>query len=143
MTETAHTHDSHGHDSHGHGSPEAGGHDTNYVKIWGILLALLCVSVAGPFLGIKAVTLVTAFGIALVKAYLVAKNFMHLNLEKRYIVYLLITMVALMGVFYAGASPDVMEHHGRNWVNVAAQQETARALAEQAAGGGEHGQEAH
>ena len=39
----------------------------NYIKIWGILLALLCVSIAGPMLGIKVVTLITAFGIAIVR----------------------------------------------------------------------------
>ena len=44
---------------------------------------LLVVSVAGPMLEIKIVTLITAFGIAVVKAYLVAKNFMHLNIEQR------------------------------------------------------------
>ena len=48
----------------------------NYVKIWAILLGLLAVSVAGPFLGIWWVTLITAFGVALVKAYLVSANFM-------------------------------------------------------------------
>ena len=36
----------------------------NYIRIWQILLALLVVSVAGPFIGIKVVTLITAFGIA-------------------------------------------------------------------------------
>jgi len=38
--------------------------------------------------GIKVVTLITAFGIALVKAYLVAKNFMHINVERRFIPYI-------------------------------------------------------
>ena len=32
--------------------------------------------------GIRVVMLITAFGVALVKAYLVAKNFMHLDVEK-------------------------------------------------------------
>ncbi len=40
-------------------------HQTNYKKIYFTLLALLVVSVAGPFIGILWVTLVTAFGIAL------------------------------------------------------------------------------
>ena len=61
-----------------HGS----GHHRNYVKIWAILLGLLIISVLGPMLGIRLVTIITAFGIALVKAYLVAKNFMHLDVEK-------------------------------------------------------------
>jgi len=88
----------------------------DYVKIWGILLALLLVSVAGPFLGIKAVTLITAFGIAVVKAYMVAKNFMHVNVEPRFIVYLMCTMLIFMLLFFAGVSPDVMKAEGSNWV---------------------------
>ena len=49
-------------------------HHGNYWKIWAWLCALLVVSVAGPFLEIFWVTMVTAFGIACVKAYMVARN---------------------------------------------------------------------
>jgi caa(3)-type oxidase subunit IV len=91
------------------------GHEINYVKVWAILLVLLAVSIAGPFLGIPIVTLITAFGIAIIKAYLVAKNFMHLNIEPRYAVYLLTTMLVFMLLFFAGTAPDVMKHEGRNW----------------------------
>ncbi len=91
-------------------------HEVNYIRIWGILLVLLMISVAGPFLEIQAVTLITAFGIAFVKAYLVAKNFMHLNLEPRYAVYLLLTVLVFMLLFFAGTAPDVMKHEGTNWV---------------------------
>jgi caa(3)-type oxidase subunit IV len=94
-------------------------HEVNYVKIWLILLALLVVSILGPFLGIKVVTLITAFGIAIVKAYLVAKNFMHLNIEPRYVVYLLLTMLVFMLLLFAGVAPDVMKHEGTNWVKPA------------------------
>ena len=41
----------------------------NYVRIWAILLVLLIISVLGPMLEIRVVTLFTAFGIAIVKAY--------------------------------------------------------------------------
>jgi len=99
-------------------------HEVNYVKIWLILLALLVVSILGPFLGIKAVTLITAFGIAIVKAYLVAKNFMHLNIEPRYAVYLLVTMLVFMLLLFAGSAPDVMKHEGTNWVKPAVHVET-------------------
>lgn len=105
----------------------------NYIKVWGILVILLVVSVCGPMLGIQAVTIITAFGIAVVKAYLVAKNFMHLNIERRFVVYLLLTMLAFMLLLFGGVSPDVMRHAGRNWENTAAQEEIDRALA--AAGG--------
>jgi caa(3)-type oxidase subunit IV len=107
-----------------------------YFKIYITLLVLFGISVLGPVIGglvhSKALVLVTAFGIALVKAYLVCSHFMGLNIEKRYIGYLLTTTVVFMFLFYAGVSPDVMEHHGRNWENVAAKQETLRAQREHA-----------
>jgi caa(3)-type oxidase subunit IV len=87
----------------------------NYVKIWAILVALLVVSVAGPFIGIKIVTLITAFGIAIVKAYLVAKNFMHINIEKRFIPYIVLTVLVFMLLFFAGVAPDVMKKDGTQW----------------------------
>ena len=62
----------------------AGAHaHPNYVKIWVLLLVLLVVSIIGPELGIPWLTLLTAFGIALVKTYYVAAYFMHLNFEKK------------------------------------------------------------
>jgi caa(3)-type oxidase subunit IV len=137
-----------GHSAHGHnGDPEEAAHIKHYTKIYVILLALFLVSVTGPvvgeLVGSKALVLVTAFGIAVVKAFLVCSHFMHLNVEKRYIGYLLTTTVVFMFLFYAGVAPDVMEHHGRNWVNVAAQNEVQRALKENAEraehGEGEHG----
>jgi caa(3)-type oxidase subunit IV len=90
-------------------------HHPNYVKIWAILLLLLIVSVAGPMLGIRAVTLITAFGIAIVKAYLVVKNFMHIDLAAKLVTYLVLTMLLFMLLFFAGTAPDVMESHGANW----------------------------
>jgi caa(3)-type oxidase subunit IV len=87
----------------------------HYVKIWGILLVLLVISIFGPFLEIPAVTLITAFGIALVKAYLVAKNFMHLNVQPGYVGYLLSTCLVFMLLFFAGTAPDVMKKDGYQW----------------------------
>ena len=90
-------------------------HHPNYLRIWAILLLLLVVSVAGPMIGIQWVTLITAFGIAVVKAYLVAKNFMHINIEKRFIPFLVITALVFMLLFYAGVAPDVMKKEGTQW----------------------------
>ena len=90
-------------------------HHVNYVRIWQILLALLVVSILGPLLEIKVVTLITAFGIAVVKAYLVAKNFMHLNVQPRYVMYILGTALVFMLLFFAGTAGDVMKHSGDNW----------------------------
>lgn len=103
-------------------------HHLDYITVWKYLVALLAASVIGPMFGIKALTLVTAFGIAVVKAYLVVKHFMHLPLERRYVAYFVGTALIFMFLFYAGVSPDVMNHTGRNWSNVAAKQETERAL---------------
>ena len=127
----------------------------HYVRIWAILVVLLIISVLGPivaphvafgFLKAWMITLMTAFGIAVVKAYMVAANFMHLNIEKRYISYLLATMLMFMLLFFAGVAPDVMKHQGQNWDNVAAKDEIERGLEEEAARakhGGAHGGAEH
>lgn len=94
--------------THAHSHP-------NYVKIWAVLCGLLVVSVLGPMLEIQVVTLITAFGIAIVKAYLVAKHFMHLDIERRFVSYILVVMIAFMLVFFGGVAPDVLEHDGHNW----------------------------
>ncbi|MCL4685013.1 cytochrome C oxidase subunit IV family protein [Myxococcota bacterium] len=90
-------------------------HHGNYVRIWVILVVLLVASVLGPMLGHPIVTLVTAFGIAIVKAYLVAKNFMHINVAPRFVGYLVATCLLFMLLFFAGTAPDVMRLEGTRW----------------------------
>ena len=124
-----------GHDAHAAHAAHSEHTPEHYGKIAKILMVLAAISYLGPMLGIQAVTLITAFGIACVKAFLVIKHFMHLTIEKKFVNYFLITAVAFMFLFFAGASPDVMEHQGRNWDNVAAKAETARAIEAHAAGG--------
>lgn len=108
-----------GHDAGSHAGTHAAHHpghgDSHYVKVYFTLLALLSVSIVGPMIGIKTVTLITAFGIAIVKAYLVARNFMHINLTPRFVVYVVTTTVVFMLLFFAGTAPDVMKNHGTNW----------------------------
>lgn len=103
-------------------------HHPNYKKIYLTLLGLLVISVAGPFIGIVWVTLITAFGIAIVKANLVIQNFMHLKWEKRLMKWLLTTTLILMALMVAGVSVDVMNHEGNNWENVAAQAAVERGV---------------
>ena len=91
-----------------------------YVRIWGILLVLLVISIVGPMFEIKWLTLITAFGIAIVKALIVAAKFMHLNVEKRFIWYMLITMLLFMFLFFIGVSSDILQPSGSNWQNKAA-----------------------
>ena len=99
----------------------------NYVKIWGILVVLLVLSVLGPMLGIKIVTIIAAFGIAIVKAYLVVKNFMHVNVEPKFVTYLLVTALSFMALLFFFVAPDVMRHEGHQWENLAAKQASAEA----------------
>jgi len=88
---------------------------SHYIKIWAILCGLLVISILGPLLVIRLLTLITAFGIAIVKAYMVAKNFMHLNIERRWVTYILLVMVAFLVVMVGGFAPDVLEHAGHHW----------------------------
>jgi caa(3)-type oxidase subunit IV len=103
-------------------SSEAHIHHPNYIRIWAVLLVLLVVSVLGPLTGIRPLILITAFGVAVVKAYLVARNFMHVNIERRWIPYLLLVCLILVAVLFVGVAPDVMKHRGLNWENYSAQQ---------------------
>lgn len=90
----------------------------NYVKIWALLLLLLVISIVGPMFGIKWVLLITAFGIAFVKALIVAAYFMHLNVEKKLIWYLLLACVAFLLILFTFVAPDVMNHSGTNWEKI-------------------------
>jgi len=94
----------------------------NYVKIWAILLGLLVLSVLGPTLEVRAITLIAAFGIAIVKALMVAGYFMHLNVEKKIVWYLLIATIAFLAVCFFGIAPDVMNKEGANWEKNAPEQ---------------------
>lgn len=113
-----------------HGSGHEAGHHTNYKKIYFTLLGLLVISVMGPFAGILIVTLVTAFGIAVVKATLVVQNFMHLKEEKRLMKWMLATSLLLMALMFAGVSADILNHEGRNWENLAARAAIERGISE-------------
>jgi caa(3)-type oxidase subunit IV len=97
-------------------------HHPNYIKIWAVLVVLLIVSVVGSMSSIREVVLIAAFGVALVKAYLVAKNFMHVNVEKRWVPYLLVVCLLFVVILFAGVAPDVMKHSGQHWTNPSANQ---------------------
>jgi caa(3)-type oxidase subunit IV len=95
-------------------------HHPNYVKVWAILVGLLLVSILGAMSSIRWIVIVAAFGVAVVKAALVAKNFMHVTVEKRWVPYLLVLCLLLVVVLFAGVSPDVMKHSGEHWNNPSA-----------------------
>jgi caa(3)-type oxidase subunit IV len=116
-------------------------HGPSYFKTYVTLMVLMFVSLIGSEIGkaadIIAITLVSAFGIAVVKAYLVAARFMHLNIEKRYIVYMLTTCLAFMFLFYSAILPDIQRDTGTNWKKPDWIEREAEWEARRAAGGGE------
>ncbi|MFQ5536613.1 MAG: c-type cytochrome [Gemmatimonadota bacterium] len=124
---------------HDSGTGHDDAHHVNYIKIYFILVALLVVSVAGPHLGIVWVTLITAFGVAIVKATLVVQNFMHLKWEKPIMKWMLATSLVLMGLFFFGTAPDVLEHEGVQWINVGAREAVARGIEAPHEAAAEHG----
>jgi hypothetical protein len=73
---------------------------------------------------IQVVTLITAFGIAVVKAYMVAKNFMHIGEAPKFVTYLMVTCLVFMLLLFAGAAPDVFKSDGDNWRKTASWQYT-------------------
>lgn len=96
----------------------------DYVKIYLALIALFVASMLGPLFGAPIlITVILAFSIAVFKAGLVAAYFMHLNIEKRYIWFVLFVMLTFMVVLYAGVAPDVMKQSGQNWRRVERSQE--------------------
>ena len=86
-----------------------------YYRIYGILLVLLVISIVGPMFGGLTVLLITAFGVAIVKAAMVAAYFMHLNVEKKYVWYMMFMAVIFLAVMFFGVAPDVMNKSGVNW----------------------------
>ncbi len=90
----------------------------NYGKIYRWLLFLLVVSIVGPMTGYTSIILITAFGIAGVKALLVCANFMHLNVEKRFIWHLLAACIIFLLILFSFVAPDVLNNRGTNWENV-------------------------
>lgn len=89
---------------------------TNYKKIYWILMVMFIISVIGPEVTEnKALILISAFGIAAVKAIIVAGYFMHLATEKKFIWYGFITSLALLFLFVIAVAPDIMKKEGHNW----------------------------
>ena len=123
------------------------GHHVNYFGIYVALLILFLISVAGPMVGevtgIAAITLITAFGIAIVKANLVVQNFMHLKWERSLIKWMLASSLILMFLLFAGVAPDVMKHDGAGWENVAAKEAVERGIASEGHDDEESADEAH
>ena len=114
----------------------------HYVKVYLVLLVLLAVSIIGPTFEILLVTLVTAFGVAVIKAWLVIKHFMHLTIERVVPKLFLAASVLLLALFWGGVAPDVQLHEGKLWENDAAKEAVARGIPEDDHGEDDHAEDA-
>jgi len=130
----------------GHSEDRGGLLGNHYVRIYTLLLVLLAVSIAGPLVGERldtqisifgyriglgiTLTLITAFGIAVWKASLVVKHFMHLSIERPIAKIFLAASVLLLALFWGGVAPDVQLHDGRMWENLAAKAAVDRGIVE-------------
>ena len=130
----------------GHSEDRGGLLGNHYVRIYALLLVLLAVSIAGPLVGERldteisifgyriglgiTLTLITAFGIAVWKASLVVKHFMHLSIERPIAKIFLAASVLLLALFWGGVAPDVQLHDGRMWENLAAKAAVDRGIVE-------------
>lgn len=139
---------------HSEGKGLLGNH---YVRVYAVLLVLLAISIVGPVVGGAldtqvevfgrafslgiVITLVTAFGIAVVKAWLVIKNFMHLTIERVIPKLFLAASVLLLALFWGGVAPDVQNHDGRLWENEAAKEAVARGIPSADYGDEEHAED--
>jgi len=127
-------------------SEDSGIFGNHYVRVYLLLLVLLAISIAGPLVGERidaqfeifgrqigvglTLTLITAFGIAVWKAGLVIKHFMHLSIERPIAKIFLAASVLLLALFWGGVAPDVQLHDGRMWENLAAKEAVDRGLPE-------------
>jgi caa(3)-type oxidase subunit IV len=83
----------------------------NYTVIWLWLLGLLALGVAASALpGGRAIALAVVFGTAVVKALLVALNFMHLRFEPRLIYAIVLVPLVVAAILTLALFPDFVWH---------------------------------
>jgi cytochrome c oxidase subunit 4 len=83
----------------------------NYTAVWLWLLVLLGVGLAASFLpGGRSVALVVIFATAVVKALLVALNFMHLRFESGVIYAIALIPLVFAAILLVALFPDFVWH---------------------------------
>ena len=95
----------------------------NSARFTVVLLVLLAISIWGPELVknienqiiVVTVVLITAFVVAVIKAGMVAAWFMHLDIEKKIVWFLMAICLLCLLIFLSGVSPDVLNKEGDNW----------------------------
>ena len=78
--------------------------------IWYWLMALVMLSVGASMILPKAEALMLIFAVAVIKALLVARNYMHLKHEKALIYAIALVPIAFVIIFLFGLFPDFVYH---------------------------------
>jgi caa(3)-type oxidase subunit IV len=81
-------------------------HSRHYLMIWIGILALVLVSVAAASILPKVQALILIFAVAIVKALLVARNYMHLKNERAIIYALVLVPLAFVIILFFALFPD-------------------------------------
>ena len=81
-------------------------HGRHYLMIWIWLLAHLVISVAAALVLPKHLALALIFAVAIVKALLVARNYMHLKNERAIIYAMVFIPLAFIAILFFALFPD-------------------------------------
>ncbi len=90
----------------------SGRHHPNYVAVWAVLVALLAVGTLAAYLRHPVLGALLVFGVAALKALLVAVNFMHVTQEPRFVRVVLYGGLALVVIVLLGLMPDIVYVYG-------------------------------
>ena len=82
----------------------------HYLMIWYWLMALVIVSVLAAFFLPKFHALVLIFAVAIIKALLVARNYMHMKNEKAIIYAMALVPLTFVIIFLFALFPDFVYH---------------------------------
>jgi caa(3)-type oxidase subunit IV len=85
-------------------------HSRHYLIVWFWLLALVIFSVAAASVLPKVQAMALIFSIAIIKAFLVARHYMHLKNEKALIYAIALVPLAFVIIFLFGLFPDFVYH---------------------------------
>ena len=83
-----------------------------YFVLWLILLALLSAGVLFAYVDIPALANVLVFGVAVAKAVIVFRNYMHLRWEPRFIAVALLGALSCIVVLFLLCMPDMVLRDG-------------------------------
>ena len=85
-------------------------HSRHYLVVWYWLMALVIVSVLAAFFLPKFQALVLIFAVAIIKALLVARNYMHLKNERAIIYAMALVPLTFIIIFLFALFPDFVYH---------------------------------